>query len=94
MTIDIDAVITLLKANVRRWQIHLESTRIGEQKKVRLQNTVNSFIFNGTKELEINIKLSDLYENSLGRYNRTILPFTMKNLRKLPIVGDIFHERK
>lgn len=29
-----------------------------------------------------------MFEKSIGRYNRVMLPFSMKSLRKLPIVGE------
>ena len=59
-----------------------------------MQNAVKSFVDRKSEEIKTQVKLNDLYENSLGRYNRTILPFSMKNVRKLPIVGDVYNERK
>ena len=94
LSIDVDAVSTMLRGNLRRWETHLASTRLGEKKKDSPYDAIENFVVEETQELQVQKALSDLYENTSGRYNRIILPFTMKNVRKLPIVGDVFYERK
>ena len=44
LSIDVDAVSTMLRGNLLRWETHLESTRFGEKKKDRLDDALETFV--------------------------------------------------
>ena len=60
-----------------------------------MRKAVNEFVTHESNKLKDHFKQQqELTEASLGRYNRVMQPFSMRNIRKLPIVGDLSREKE
>ena len=64
-----------------------------------MRKAVNEFVTHESHKLKDQLakqegQAQDLTEASLGRYNRVMQPFSMRNIRKLPIVGDLGREKE
>lgn len=83
----------MLQGNLQRWQTHLESTRLEQEQQARIQKSVNYVAEQETMRQKKRKNCKDKRAKSTRKI-KVFQPFNMKNVRRLPIVGDIHNSRE
>ena len=84
--------MTALRANLNRWQTHLESTRFDQREQGQRHSKIDSFVHKENQFIDLQSMSTET--TFLGGHSKALRPFTMQNVRKLPIVGDVYCGRK